>query len=113
MWKNPPNHQREPNICIVGLEECMGLNSVSLAAVCRKDSQFLNDPRKGANIDLWEEQVRSEPGFEGIVGRSAALRQVLQLVETVAATDSTVMLMGETGTGKELIARAIHNRSRR
>jgi formate hydrogenlyase transcriptional activator len=91
----------------------MGLNVVSLAAVCRKDSQFLNDPRKGANIDLWEEQVRSEPGFEGIVGRSAALREVLQLVETVATTDSTVMLMGETGTGKELIARAIHNRSRR
>ena len=60
-----------------------------------------------------EEQVWSEPGFEGIVGQSAALQQVLQLVEMVATTDSTVLLAGETGTGKELIARAIHHRSRR
>jgi len=51
--------------------------------------------------------------FEGIVGQSSALRHVLQMVETVAASDSTVLLLGETGTGKELIARAIHDRSRR
>src|SRR5208283_376094 len=55
----------------------------------------------------------SETDFEGIVGRSPSLRQVLQLVETVATGESTVLLLGETGTGKELIARAIHNRSRR
>ncbi len=60
-----------------------------------------------------EEEVRSEPNPAGIVGQSAALRQVLQLVETVAASDSTVLLLGETGTGKELIARAIHDRSHR
>jgi formate hydrogenlyase transcriptional activator len=60
-----------------------------------------------------EERIRSEARFEGIVGQSAALRQVLQLVETVATTDSNVLLVGETGTGKELIARAIHDRSRR
>ncbi len=47
------------------------------------------------------------------VGQSSALRHVLQLVETVAPSDSTVLLLGETGTGKELIARAIHDRSRR
>jgi formate hydrogenlyase transcriptional activator len=52
-------------------------------------------------------------GFQGIVGQSSALREVLQQVEMVAATDSTVLLLGETGTGKELIARAIHERSRR
>jgi formate hydrogenlyase transcriptional activator len=52
-------------------------------------------------------------GFEQIIGNSAALKQVLQLVETVAPSDSTVLLLGETGTGKELIARAIHDRSRR
>jgi formate hydrogenlyase transcriptional activator len=63
-------------------------------------------------LDLHEE-IRSEDGFEGIVGHSAALRQVLRLIETVATGDSTVLLLGETGTGKELIARAIHNRSRR
>ena len=60
-----------------------------------------------------EEQIRSEMDFEQIVGNSPALKHVLQLVETVAASDSTVLLLGETGTGKELIARAIHERSRR
>jgi len=60
-----------------------------------------------------EEEIRSELGFEEIIGNSPALRNVLELVETVAPSDSTVLLMGETGTGKELIARAIHERSRR
>jgi formate hydrogenlyase transcriptional activator len=60
-----------------------------------------------------EEQIRSDLGFERIIGDSAAIRHVLQMVETVAPSDSTVLLLGETGTGKELIARAIHNRSRR
>jgi formate hydrogenlyase transcriptional activator len=60
-----------------------------------------------------EDEMRSIAGFEGIVGRSAALGEVLQQVEMVAPTDSTVLLLGETGTGKELIARAIHERSRR
>jgi formate hydrogenlyase transcriptional activator len=60
-----------------------------------------------------EEEIRTAADFEGIVGQSSALRQVLQLVETVATSDSTVLLLGETGTGKELIAQAIHDRSRR
>jgi formate hydrogenlyase transcriptional activator len=60
-----------------------------------------------------DEEIRNEADFEGIVGRSSTLRQLLQLVKTVAPSDSTVLLLGETGTGKELIARAIHNRSRR
>jgi formate hydrogenlyase transcriptional activator len=60
-----------------------------------------------------EEEIRSEMDFEQIVGSSPAIRHVLQLVETVAPSDSTVLLLGETGTGKELIARAIHDRSRR
>jgi formate hydrogenlyase transcriptional activator len=54
-----------------------------------------------------------DSGFDGIVGQSPALRKVLRLVEQVAVGDSTVLLLGETGTGKELIARAIHDRSRR
>jgi formate hydrogenlyase transcriptional activator len=60
-----------------------------------------------------EDEIRGEFDYEGIVGQSVGLRSVLQLVETVAASDSTVLLLGETGTGKELIARAIHERSRR
>ena len=59
------------------------------------------------------EKTRAVRGFEGIIGQSPALREVLQLVEMVAASDSTVLLLGETGTGKELIARAIHNLSSR
>jgi formate hydrogenlyase transcriptional activator len=60
-----------------------------------------------------EDEIRGELDFEGIVGQSSGLRHVLSLVETVAPSDSTVLLLGETGTGKELIARAIHDRSRR
>ena len=54
-----------------------------------------------------------EAAFTGIVGQSSGLRNVLQLVELVAATNATVLLLGETGTGKELIARAIHESSHR
>ena len=60
-----------------------------------------------------EEEIRGEMNFENIVGSSPALKHVLGLVETVAPNDSTVLLLGETGTGKELIARAIHERSKR
>jgi formate hydrogenlyase transcriptional activator len=55
----------------------------------------------------------SRRGFEGIVGWSAALREVLDQIATVAPTDSTVLIEGETGTGKELIAQAVHNNSPR
>jgi formate hydrogenlyase transcriptional activator len=60
-----------------------------------------------------EDEIRTEYDFEEIIGESQALKQVLQQVGTVAPTDSTVLIQGETGTGKELIARAIHNLSSR
>lgn len=60
-----------------------------------------------------EQEIRSQVGFEQIIGRSAAIKHVLEMVETVAQSDSTVLLLGETGTGKELMARAIHEHSRR
>src|SRR5258708_2907154 len=61
----------------------------------------------------FEEKIHEEPCFEGIVGKSTALRGALAKVETVAPTDSTVLICGETGTGKELIAQAIHYLSQR
>ncbi len=60
-----------------------------------------------------EDEIRTEMNFAQIVGKSASLRRVLKHVETVAPTDSTVLIYGETGTGKELIARAIHDLSPR
>jgi len=60
-----------------------------------------------------QEEIKSAHNFEEIVGRSAAIRTVLTQVEQVAATDATVLLLGETGTGKELIARALHGASQR
>jgi formate hydrogenlyase transcriptional activator len=59
------------------------------------------------------EEIKNEYNFEEIIGNSAVLREVLAKVKQVAATDSTVLILGETGTGKELIARAIHNLSKR
>jgi formate hydrogenlyase transcriptional activator len=60
-----------------------------------------------------EDEIRTEMNFAQIIGNSAPLRRVLKRVETVARTDSTVLIYGETGTGKELIARAIHDVSPR
>jgi formate hydrogenlyase transcriptional activator len=60
-----------------------------------------------------EREIAFKPQFDGIIGDSRALRDALQQVEIVARTDSTVLVLGETGTGKELIVRAIHNRSAR
>jgi formate hydrogenlyase transcriptional activator len=69
--------------------------------------------RLQAENSYLREEIRSDANFEEIVGRSPALMQVLRQVERVAVTDTTVLILGETGTGKELIARAIHNHSMR
>lgn len=60
-----------------------------------------------------EDEIRTLHNFEEIIGESAALKRILKQIETVAPTDSTILILGETGTGKELIARAIHNLSAR
>ncbi len=66
-----------------------------------------------ASPDGPETRVSREAAFAGIIGDSAAMRQLLDLVAKVAATDSTVLITGETGTGKELVGRAVHEASRR
>jgi len=77
-----------------------------------EEINHLKDRLQDENVVL-REQVNQAFMFEEIVGASAALKAVLSRVSKVAATDSTVLLTGETGTGKELIARAIHKRSGR
>jgi len=74
--------------------------------------QDLQKKLEAENVYL-QEEIRKEHNFEEIVGNSPALLEVLRTVETVAPADSTVLILGETGCGKELIARAIHSRSRR
>jgi formate hydrogenlyase transcriptional activator len=76
------------------------------------DRKRAEDRTRNENVALREEIERSSM-FEEIVGSSEGLRQVLAQVSKVAPTDSTVLIFGETGTGKELIARAIHNLSKR
>src|SRR5437879_5716466 len=76
------------------------------------DRKRAEDRTRNENVALREDIVRSSM-FEEIVGSSEPLRHVLIQVSKVAPTDSTVLVLGETGTGKELIARAIHNRSKR
>ena len=81
-------------------------------ALAYREISELKDKLRQEKLYL-EEEIRSEMNFEQIIGTSSPLKHVLELVETVASSDSTVLLLGDTGTGKELIARAIHDHSRR
>jgi transcriptional regulator with GAF, ATPase, and Fis domain len=71
------------------------------------------DAQSFASMGFASENLSKQQEFEGIVGCSAALMKTLDLVRTVAPTDSTVLIEGETGTGKEVIASAIHACSKR
>jgi formate hydrogenlyase transcriptional activator len=90
-------------------------NQVAVAvenALAFDEIEALKD-RLHQEVVYLEEEVRTEHDFREIVGQSPALRRVLKQVEAVAATDATVLILGETGTGKELIARALHDLSPR
>jgi formate hydrogenlyase transcriptional activator len=100
-------------------EEIDSLSQVSSQVAFALDNALaycqINDLKdKLAQEKLYlEDEIRSEMNFDEIIGKSAALRRALKQVETVAPTGSTVLIYGETGTGKELIARAVHNLSPR
>src|ERR1041384_478604 len=75
---------------------------------------FVQDLRdRNRNENIGDEDVESKQDFEEMVGNSAALRRILRHVEVVAPTDANVLILGETGTGKELVARAVHRLSPR
>src|SRR5438552_9619991 len=90
-------------------------NQIAIAvenALAYRQIEELKDKLNKEKLYL-EDEIRTEYNFEEIIGESAALKRILKQVETVAPTDSTVLIQGETGTGKELIARAIHSLSKR
>jgi formate hydrogenlyase transcriptional activator len=90
----------------------MGLNSLTFP-LRYADLSSKADTEITLDLERIDDPVIADASFEGIIGRSSGLRRVLEMVETVAWGDSTVLLLGETGTGKELIARAIHSHSPR
>jgi formate hydrogenlyase transcriptional activator len=90
-------------------------NQVALAvanSIAYQEISSLRDKLAKEKLYL-EEEIQTSYNFEEIVGDSQALKLVLKEVQTVAATDSTVLILGETGSGKELVARALHNLSNR
>jgi len=102
-WKGPPTSPRLPS------------NATVLRRALQKafeEIKNLKDKLYEENLALREE-VDQASMFEEIIGTSPALQEVLSRVAKVAPSDSTVLITGETGTGKELVARAIHKRSQR
>jgi formate hydrogenlyase transcriptional activator len=97
------------NQVAVAVENALAFQEIEAAF---REIEALKDKLAEENAYL-EEEVRTEHNFGEIVGESTALRRVLKEVETVAPTGSTVLIRGETGTGKELIGRALHDLSRR
>ena len=95
------------------LEQVAGAVAVALDdCLAHEEVRRLRDRLAAENVYL-QEEIREDHNFGEIVGRSPQLCQMLSRVEVVAPTGSTVLILGETGTGKELIARAIHDRSPR
>jgi formate hydrogenlyase transcriptional activator len=88
------------------------LSVAAANALANEEIRRLREQLEAENISL-RAQLGQAPWFEEILAHSAALKRVLETVEQVATTDATVLITGETGTGKELVARAVHRRSAR
>ena len=102
---------RGERTAVVGDETELAETKAALRKSLR-EVEALRERLEAENVIL-QQQVRHAQGFEELVGTSAPLGRVLEQVERVAPTDAPVLLLGETGTGKELVARALHERSRR
>ena len=106
-----PHSHSEEDVRLLSLaadQVALGLQNSLLHAEVQKLKNEFGDEKVYV-----EDEQRNESSFEEIVGRSPSLLRVLRQLEVVAPTDSSVLIQGETGTGKELIAQAIHNRSAR
>jgi formate hydrogenlyase transcriptional activator len=114
---------REPDQDLLALFDTIGSQigqfierlkaEAGLQAAIQKTKQVEEQKNRLKEQKLYlEDEIRNEY-FGDIVGESEPLKQVLEQIQTVAATDATVLILGETGTGKELIARALHNQSNR
>ena len=103
-------HQLVADRVVVDFENAVGFEDIE--AACRTIEAIKDQVVKETACPV-EEEVGTGHDFGGIIGESRSLRRVLKQVETVAPTDSTVLVRGETGTGKELLARAVHDLSPR
>ena len=108
---NVPNSRWLGKDCCPSSSESSGITPLYMATDI-VDRERTNEQLRNEILVLREE-IDSSSMFEEIVGSSKAIRQLLKQVEKVAPADSTVLILGETGTGKELIARAVHRRSKR
>jgi formate hydrogenlyase transcriptional activator len=114
----PPTRADAATLTAIGALAAIGIKNARLFVEAEEDRQRLRrlaiDRRQlRSELGHLRQEVREVGAFSGVIGDSGALRQVLSQVQIVAPADSTVLLVGETGTGKELIARAIHDQSRR
>lgn len=107
-FREPIGDDAFDQLQLVAFQATMAVKGSKLLAESEKSGRKL----RAENVYL-QNEIDGEDGSEGIISRSTLLRDVLQMAAAVAPTDTTVLLIGETGTGKELMARAIHRRSAR